>query len=142
MLDSSDFIKVEEETFCISEETFEDLLRDFKGRKCVFITNAHEYRKRISEELTKRKIDRTMGPVYYFKDKHPLSETEFEDDPRKALRYKRDYFSYQREYRLIINEMVEDSFTLNIGDINNISFIVNIEDLKEIVFGFKEIKLN
>lgn len=125
LLDETDFKEVENNEYSLNEETITDLLRDFSDRTCVAILNIIEFEDRINSALKKVNLRALSGRIKYFNNEYPLSRDEFKDDPRKALFYKRDFYKYQREYRMVIEFIEEDFLILDIGDISDIAFVIS-----------------
>ncbi|WP_226648450.1 hypothetical protein [Microbulbifer variabilis] len=106
-------------------------LRDFKsileihescyglGAYCVAVLNAQEFINRCSTAIKDRNLEGSMGLVDYF------DELNFSGNfPAEKHGYqKRSFFSRQREYRIVldINRTPSSSFTLNIGDLSDIT---------------------
>ncbi|RZK43057.1 MAG: hypothetical protein EOO90_05225 [Pedobacter sp.] len=121
--------------FCLysvsSEENFvslrQNLPLDMKGfgTHMLIIYNVTEFIKRVKARLSSLGLNPHLSPVKYIDvQEHEGSISYFE----KPLKY-----SYQKEFRIGIQTKVEQSMTIDIGSIKDISDIVSVEKCKAII---------
>ncbi|USL02183.1 hypothetical protein LIS83_25535 [Bacillus anthracis] len=124
-----DMEHIDENTDKIKVEIIEHLKKEFPGRVPVLITKEEAFFAKLHNALQEKDIHASRGYVKYF-DEHaesPLKEEDYEKDLTQAFFYKRNFFSAQKEYRVITSHPVEgDSLTVNLGDISDV--VLNLEN--------------
>jgi len=115
----------EENKIFLKPEIEEKLIEQFENRDLIVITDAGELFNRFSTACEKENLNRMRGKVTYYDDEveqHPLSQEEFDKDPAKALFYKRKFFEFQKEYRLVIKNNHQSDRILDIGNVRDIAY--------------------
>ena len=114
--------------FNFTEEQKENI-RKF-GNKALVIINFDEFQRRIIEAAQKAGYKVVMKDVEYYPEGEPALPylvnmcLNFED----VAFWKNDSYKYQQEYRIALintDDKSEDAFTLDIGDISDISEVVS-----------------
>ena len=122
--------------FVVSKKLLEEFMHDENEHYVLMIINGEEFRKRVRDALAKARLNGFWGYVEYTNSKKlPSNDKMYQI----AFRKRTDY-SYQQEWRFVIDTHVDDHFEFDIGDISDISWIIPIEDSnKEITI---EVKMN
>ena len=99
------------------------------GRYCVVITNANSFISKCRDAIQSLNIEGGLGLVDYYDDS--TVHGDFNVD-RYGFQ-KRNIFSHQREYRVLIenDNRSEEYYYLNIGNISNISQLSTTEEFNE-----------
>ena len=107
----------------ISERCVEDF-----GEHAVIVTNGKEFFRRVNEAVRKNGYRSKRGLVKYYQSVHPALENHID-----GAFYKRDMYSYQREYRIAIStgSVGRDPLPLDIGDISDITAYVRTQDINK-----------
>lgn len=111
-------------TLSLSNNEIKSLIDDF-GDKLVFI-NAGAFLDKLNIELENKGYDCMKGIVKYadFKVNQPERMLDYEN--RNVFFWKGKNFEYQHEYRIVLtSETTIDGFSVEIGDISDISASVN-----------------
>jgi len=109
--------------YILKEEIINDLIEQFKGRRMV-IFDMGKLLDKFEVACKKKQMSFSANKVKYYDskiDKHPIKNKEFHQKPWKTLFYKDTYFSFQKEYRIVINVPHDDSFNFQLGDIRDIA---------------------
>jgi hypothetical protein len=129
---NGDFVVLEDEKKIIVEPNIaQKLSEQFAGRDLILFTEPFEIIKRLDDACNEKKLNRLRGIVQYYDDEaevHPLSREDFDKSPYKSLLYKRKFFDFQREYRIVIKKKFDSDLTLNIGDIRDITLNLGITE--------------
>ncbi|MDQ0254603.1 hypothetical protein J2S74_001982 [Evansella vedderi] len=118
------YVDEAENSLVLKPEIEESLTEQFAGRDLIFFNEPEEFLNMVDEACKKEGLGRLRGLVNYYDDKsepHPMTEEEFDKNPVKALLYKRKFFEFQKEYRIILKAVHEHDRKLNIGDINDVA---------------------
>ncbi|WP_018391823.1 hypothetical protein [Bacillus sp. 37MA] len=143
MLSADDFIFNNQGEGTLKEEVFKELSKDFNGRKAIIISKVNEFLKQIETELDATGQSIHFGAVQYFNeyDPNPLDKAVYEEEPIMAFMYKRDYFKYQREFRLVLGAPIDaESKTLSIGDIRDNTESIDFNDLRKITLNQRSVE--
>lgn len=112
--------------------TFDNrLLEDFQDDEtphALIIHDSNEFIKRLDVALDNLKVPARRGLVKYRNKNYPkiVDGNLCEDDV-----FTKDIsFSYQKEYRVLVEQDVEDHFILDIGNLEDISYICEANTLK------------
>lgn len=97
------------------------------GSHCVVIKNITEFIKRIKKSLTKVNLGYKIRPVEYFNERDINGYL-----PSKDLGFqKRNMFSIQNEYRILLDRAEEGPYNLEIGNISDIAVIMKPQDVNK-----------
>ncbi|WP_377887962.1 hypothetical protein [Alkalihalobacillus sp. R86527] len=121
----------DENKFYLKPEIEEKLVEQFQGRDLIYIHNHDEFINRIDKILEDKEIGRMRGLVKYFDDKnesHPLPMDDFDKDAPRTLLYKRKFFEYQKEFRIVLKRPFETDQIFNIGNMKDIA--LNLEKVE------------
>ncbi len=106
--------------------SFDDRLKEF-GEYVLVIHDVGEFLKRVKEKLNKLGISFQHGVVkyrdtdhLYFDNNQVEMNTAFNKNP---------FFDYQSEFRILLNNEVEDHYTFEIGSVKDISVLLETERL-------------
>lgn len=117
----------EEKTKILEELKIPSKIKEL-GSFCVLVNRPAVFIERICVVASLKKIEAKIGLVDYY-DSHFSSVVSKGLD---AVFNKHDSFSYQNEYRVVIDSKLKmnSPMTLEIGDISDICQIINFEDFK------------
>lgn len=118
----------------IKHHVFENLKEQFKDRDALLF-NLPKLLERVKKSCEEKELPMKGNIVQYYDERqelHPVLEQDFNKNPTKALFYKRKFFEFQKEYRIILPDIFEEDFILNLGDIRDITMKMNIEKLKSL----------
>ncbi|WP_338705801.1 hypothetical protein [Bacillus altitudinis] len=130
-------IDMETNNATLKENLKNELVKQFAGRDLIFFANPEELMKRVHSECDREEINLLRGIVKYYDDineAHPLSEKEYDEAPHKGLLYKRKFFEFQREYRIVLKKIFEDDYILNIGSLRDIACNLGTVNSEEELF--------
>ena len=96
------------------------------GSHVLVLLNTAEFEERVYDELDKRKMKFACGPVEYIDLKNFTG--------RKSLFQKDLKYSYQNEFRIVIDSNLQTPLLLDIGDISSISKIYEFNKFKRLLF--------
>ncbi|MGG3911261.1 hypothetical protein [Peribacillus simplex] len=117
-------VNEEESKMVLKPEIKKKLVEQFLGRELIMFFDSSELIKRFDSACEKENLDRIRGKVTYYDDEiepHPLSQEDFDKFPDRALMYKRKFFEFQKEYRIVITEPHQNDIILNVGDVRDIA---------------------
>lgn len=120
-----DFIIEDENKLIIKPELEQKLAEQFDGRDLIFFTDTDEIIKRFDDACKKDNLNRMRGKVKYYDDEvesHPLSDEDFEADPSRTLLYKRKFFEFQKEFRIVIKKPFKNDLILDVGNTRDIAY--------------------
>lgn len=124
--------------FKYDKEKIENLKNDF-GKYAVII-NPIKLEENISKSLKEANKNWIFGEVRYrgINDFDRIQSFSKQDATR--FLYKDKYFKYQKEYRLAIDEIIEDTKIIEIGQLKDSTIIMEVDSLEkglEFVINFK-----
>ncbi|WP_406904118.1 hypothetical protein [Bacillus cereus] len=122
---NKDFEDNGEGVLILKTDIREKLSEKFNGRDLILIRDMHEFTERIDASCKKEGFDRMCGMVTYYDDEtecHPLPEDDAINYPTRTLLYKRKFFEFQKEYRIVIKVPQEKDVMLKMGDVRDISY--------------------
>lgn len=125
-----DFYKDGEE-YQLKEEVADNLIKQFKGRDMLFI-DPIEFFDRLDISIKEEGFGYKRSWVQYYEEQletHPIASEKYDENPFHALFYKRKFFEFQKEYRVIIHSMLDKNTVINIGDIGDITTVFKPEYL-------------
>lgn len=102
------------------------------GDSVLIIKNGDEFVSRVGKGLLDAGYGFTRDHVQYsgFNNIEHLKQVQ-KDNSRIAF-WKRDKYAYQQEYRFLVHDFVDDSLSVNIGDISDITDLLKIDELLNI----------
>ncbi|MEH7255801.1 hypothetical protein V7111_27210, partial [Neobacillus niacini] len=115
----------DENELIIKPELEQKLAEQFAGRDLIFYTDTDEMVRRIDVACKRNELNRMRGIVKYYDDvldQHPLSVEDFEADPSRALLYKRKFFEFQKEFRVVIKKPFQNDLILDTGNTRDIAY--------------------
>lgn len=118
-------ISEDEKKINMKPEIEEKLVEQFQGRNLIYIHNHDEFISRLDKALKDKEIDRMRGLVKYYdneNESHPLTMDDFNIDPPRTLLYKRKFFEYQKEFRVVLKRPFESDQIINIGNLKDIAW--------------------
>jgi len=99
--------------------------KDFGSYVLVFL-NSEIFEERLYKELKKRDLKYHFGHVSYIDlKKHNGRKTLFQKDTK---------YSYQNEYRIFIENPIQDTLILKIGELSDISIIYEFDTFKQLYY--------
>ncbi len=115
-----------------------DLLRKEFG-EYVVVLNPKQFEENISNTLNNEGIGWIFGKVKYTGENSFERIEAFSNSTPERFLYKDLEFKHQREYRLVLDENIENNKTLSIGSLCNAGGIQRIDDFLnlEIVLNFR-----
>lgn len=101
------------------------------GSICVVVADVKKFINRVKESIKKSNISGRMGLVEYYDES---SKHSFFDQARIGF-YKRNKFSDQKEYRIIVERITNQAepFVLNVGDLSDICKKTTPQQLNETI---------
>lgn len=97
--------------------------REF-GTHALILLDPDKFEKKIFNELEKIKLKYHCGHLNYLDLKNY--------NGKKNLFQKDNKYSYQNEFRIFIENNIQEPLVLKIGDISDISMLIDFETLKEV----------
>lgn len=115
-----------------------DLLRKEFG-EYVVVLNPKQFEENISNTLNNEGIGWIFGKVKYTGENSFERIEAFSNSTPERFLYKDLEFQHQKEYRLVLDENIENNKTLSIGSLCNAGGIQRIDDFltSEIVLNFR-----
>ena len=114
----------------ISRENYSEM--STFSKYCVVVWNADEFIKRFENACNKMNYKFHHSHVYYDGHNNKLDNDVKEmilgEEKYKSVFYKDKHFSFQQEYRFAIFEKIDCPYSLNIGNIRDISKECTIDD--------------
>ena len=124
----------------IKKSVIDSLIEQFGDRDMLLLDPA-KFLERLDKGIENHGYNFKRDMIEYYDDKaqnHPIPFDEYEKYPVPALFYKRKYFEFQREYRVIIEKAVGENLLLNIGDISDIVTVLDISQLNDLKIEIKD----
>lgn len=110
--------------FVVSKQLLKEFMYDENEQYVLLIINGEEFQKKVRDALAKARLNGFWGYVEYTNSKKlPASDELYQIAFRKRTTY-----SYQQEWRLVIDAHADDHFEFDIGDISDISWIIPIDN--------------
>ncbi len=110
----------------LPEDELTRLINDF-GKNLVYII-PNRFLERMREAANNKLLKLAWGKVKYYDYNKPLDK-RFDPSSTEICFNKSDFFEYQNEYRILINNKItDDPYILNIGDISDITKRVSTRD--------------
>lgn len=125
-----DFIQYEDK-YTLRSDVVDKLLEQFSDRDVIMFNI--DFFAQFDEVLKERGYDFKRDLITYYdekKESHPLEYENYESNPFLGLFYKREFFKFQREYRIALREFSEDDLRINIGSIRDYAKVLSIEELR------------
>ncbi len=107
------------------------------GDAVLIIKNGNEFFDRVNKALLSKGYGYTRNLVKYYNFNNVEQLKEINDDNLQVVFWKRQKYSYQQEYRLLIHHFVDDHFSVDIGDISDITCLLKTEQLLNTYFEVK-----
>lgn len=124
----------ENDNWKIKHHVIESLKEQFKDRDALLF-NPPELLERVKKFCEEKGFPMKGNIVQYYDERqepHPVSEQDFNMNPTKSLFFKRKFFEFQKEYKIILPDIFEEDFILNSGDVRDITMKMDIENLKNL----------
>lgn len=103
------------------DEKTKDVLKDF-GEKTLIINDITEFRNRVKQAAERQNIKYKLDIVDYYEDYNDTERIiDVLKNNSKVVFQKQEKYSYQQEFRILMDTQVEDHFILDIGDISDIT---------------------
>ena len=99
------------------------------GEYVLIVKNNYEFIQRINAALKKLEMNYYMDKVNYHESNKIEQYKEIYKNNYRVAFWKRNTYSYQQEYRLIIENEVDDFMSFEIGDISDITELMTVEKL-------------
>lgn len=120
--------------FPFSIEEIERLKREF-GEFIVMIA-ANEFESAIYNTIEDKKLNGLFKEVIYCDPNFEERQESFFKGSVKRFFYKNENFSYQKEFRLILDEKITEGKFFNVGSLSEFSHMLNIEKLDKVHWKF------
>lgn len=133
-----DFIK-NGDNFTLKDEVLSSLLNQFEGRS-VIVFDPLSFFTLLDRSLIEQGYEFKRNLIEYYderKEDHPLDFNQYKENPFEGLFYKRNFFEFQKEYRIAIADFKEEDLKVSIKDIRNCTQVLSTEELK----GLKILKI-
>lgn len=127
----------------LNDENYEEFINSLRIHKknnefgdfCIVVTNITEFLERVKQAVRKNNFFMKGNFIDYY-DVNNFSGSFSGID---AIFHKQIEFSYQNEYRIVINNMIDDNqpYYLEIGDISDICAISSIDAINSAEWNFK-----
>jgi hypothetical protein len=95
------------------------------GEAGLLILDTKKFLTRIKKAI-KGKMTFDYGPVYYYPDD--------KDYKNLTVFHKQEYYSYQREFRLLFHKQSEEPLAISIGSLEDITFKFEANKLTDLLF--------
>lgn len=103
------------------DEKTKDMLKVF-GKKALVIKNIPEFFNRVKQAAERQNIKYKSGNVNYFENYNEAEQIiDVYKNNSNVVFQKQEKYSYQQEFRILMDIQVEDHFILDIGDISDIT---------------------
>lgn len=109
-------------------------LRNF-GDYALIIKNGKEFITRIKNAFLTNNYNFSSGFVQYYNSNNVEQMRQINEKNSQIAFWKRDKYSYQQEYRILVYDSVEDFLSIDIGNISDITSLIKTDELLNI--GFK-----
>lgn len=115
--------------FKYTKEEIINLKCDF-GKYAVII-NAVKFKENIFKLLEQRNKNWLFGEVRYRGINDLDRINSFSNQDLTRFLYKDKYFEYQKEYRLVIDESIESTKIIDIGQLKDSTIVMEVEELEK-----------
>ncbi len=116
--------------FPFSIEEVERLKREF-GEFVVMMV-ANEFESAIHNTIEDNKMNGLFKEVIYCDPNFEERQESFFKGSVKRFFYKNENFSYQKEFRLILDEKITEGKVFNVGSLSEFSYMLDIEELGKV----------
>lgn len=99
------------------------------GDSVLIIKNGDEFINRVKKGLLDAGYDFTKDHVQYYGFNNLEHLKQVQRDNSRIAFWKREKYSYQQEYRLLVHDFVDDYLSVDIGDISDITDLLKTEEL-------------
>lgn len=99
------------------------------GDSVLIIKNGDEFINRVKKGLLDAGYGFTRDHVQYYGFNNLEHLKQVQKDNSRIAFWKRDKYSYQQEYRLLVHDFIDDCLSVDIGDISDISELLRTEEL-------------
>ena len=99
------------------------------GDSVLIIKNGNEFINRVKKGLLDAGYGFTRDLVQYYGFNNLEHLKQVRKDNSRIAFWKREKYSYQQEYRLIVHDFVDDHLSIDIDDISDISDLIKAEEL-------------
>lgn len=99
------------------------------GDSVLIIKNGDEFVRRVKEGLLKAGYGFTRDHVQYYGFNNIEHLKQVQKDNSRIAFWKREKYAYQQEYRFLVHDFVDNSLSVDIGDISDITDLLKTEEL-------------
>ena len=109
------------------------------GSHVLIIKNGNEFVDRVKKGLLREGYGFTRDFVQYHMGNSLEHLQEVAQNDMRIAFWKRDKYDFQQEYRILVHTQVDDSLSVDIGDLSDITDLMKTSDLSKTCFeiGFK-----
>lgn len=128
----------------LNDDNYEEFINSLRIHKknnefgdfSVIVTNVTEFFERVKQAIMKNNFYMKANFIDYYNDEYHGSFIS----GIEALFHKKKKFSFQNEYRIVINNMTNNNqaYRLEIGDISDICSISSIDEINKAEWSFKK----
>lgn len=99
------------------------------GDSVLIIKNGNEFINRVKKGLLDAGYGFTRDHVQYYGFNNIEHLKQVQKDNSRIAFWKRDKYSCQQEYRLLVHDFVDDFLSVDIGDISDITDLLKVEEI-------------
>ena len=99
------------------------------GDSVLIIKNGDEFINRVKNGLLNAGYGFTRDYVQYYGFNNIEHLKQVQKDNSRIAFWKREKYSYQQEYRLLVHDFVDDHLSVDIGDISDITDLLKADEL-------------
>lgn len=99
------------------------------GDSVLIIKNGDEFINRVKKGLLNAGYGFTRNHVQYYGFNNIEHLKQVQKDNLRIAFWKREKYSYQQEYRLLVHDFVDDHLSVDIGDISDITDLLKADEL-------------
>ena len=99
------------------------------GDSVLIIKNGDEFINRVKNGLLNAGYGFTRDHVQYYGFNNIEHLKQVQKDNSRIAFWKREKYSYQQEYRLLVHDFVDDHLSVDIGDISDITDLLKADEL-------------
>ena len=99
------------------------------GDSVLIIKNGDEFINRVKNGLLNAGYGFTRNHVQYYGFNNIEHLKQVQKDNSRIAFWKREKYSYQQEYRLLVHDFVDDHLSVDIGDISDITDLLKADEL-------------
>ena len=99
------------------------------GDSVLIIKNGNEFINRVKKGLLDAGYGFTRDHVQYYGFNNIEHLKQVQKDNSRIAFWKRDKYTYQQEYRLLVHDFVDDFLSVDIGDISDITDLLKVEEI-------------